>query len=129
MKVTWAEERWQEDQGVKSNRHNNELYRGFGDDTDVQTSTLQSGTEQGKEMAFEHKWPWDIKQANKQKRQMLRLDYRVSESKNLQEWRPQQVLFIFNLSRRRTSIKQAQTQSELLIQYTNGQICDFGKDR
>lgn len=31
---------------VKSNRHNNELYREFEDDTDVQTSTLQSGTEQ-----------------------------------------------------------------------------------
>lgn len=65
----------------------------------------------------------DHETLNKQKRQMLRLDYRVSESKSSGVG-PQQVCYFQPVKRRQTSIKQAQTQSELLIQYTNGQICD-----
>ena len=54
---------------------------------------------------------------------MLRLDYRVSESKSSGVG-PQQVCYFQPVKRRQTSIKQAQIQSELLTQYTNGQICD-----
>ena len=65
----------------------------------------------------------DHETLNKQMRQMLRLDYRVSESKSSGVG-PQQVCYFQPVKRRPTSIKQAQIQSELLTQYTNGQICD-----
>ena len=65
----------------------------------------------------------DHETLNKQMRQMLRLDYRVSESKSSGVG-PQQVCYFQPVKRRQTSIKQAQIQSELLTQYTNGQICD-----
>ena len=76
---------------------------------------------QSRKMAFGHKWPWDIKQTNK--RNGCSDLTTVSESKSPGVG-PQQACYFQPVKRRWASIKQTQTQSELLTQYTNRHICD-----